>query len=264
MNADSLRDYLTEYEIYLYNIGFIFYQGFFNYLNDDKIGYFIIINQLKGQDKQKYIENKKFNIEIFNYKFNDNYIINEFYKSDIIVGQNGFSLPNVCKWISNHMELLKWPPQQSGLSVDMISKLKISIGMSTKGYGDFGQIFMTTCLNNLDTSTSGKLNIFKGKIILFTVDTFLATLAIVAKCPFLLGTINNPCYLHNPIENIRNVNVIEYWNNILDNIKIYIKEKYDSNTPDYQLAFRNMKNYDDNDIIKPIAPKYYFCYDIFK
>jgi hypothetical protein len=262
MNADSLIDYLTEYEIYLYNIGFIFYQGFFNYLNDDKIGYFIIINQLKGQDKQKYIENKKFNIEIFNYKFNDNYKIKEFYKSDIIVGQNGFSLPNVCKWISNHMELLKWPPQQSGLSVDMISKLKISIGMSTKGYGDFGQIFMTTCLNNLDTSTSGKLNIFKGKIILFTVDTFLATLAIVAKCPFLLGTINNPCYLHNPIENIRNVNVIEYWNNILDNIKIYIKEKYDSNTPDYQLAFRNMKNYDDNDIIKPIAPKYYFCYDI--
>jgi hypothetical protein len=262
MNADSLKDYLTEYEIYLYNIGFIFYQGFFNYLNDDKIGYFIIITQLKGQDKQKYIENKKFNIEIFNYKFNDNYNIKEFYKSDIIVGQNGFSLPNVCKWISNHMELLKWPPQQSGLSVDMISKLKISIGMSTKGYGDFGQIFMTTCLNNLDTSTSGKLNIFKGKIILFTVDTFLATLAIVAKCPFLLGTINNPCYLHNPIENIRNVNVIEYWNNILDNIKIYIKEKYDSNTPDYQLAFRNMKNYDDNDIIKPIAPKYYFCYDI--
>jgi hypothetical protein len=262
MNADSLIDYLTEYEIYLYNIGFIFYQGFFNYLNDDKIGYFIIINQLKGQDKQKYIENKKFNIEIFNYKFNDNYNIKEFYKSDIIVGQNGFSLPNVCKWISNHMELLKWPPQQSGLSVDMISKLKISIGMSTKGYGDFGQIFMTTCLNNLDTSTSGKLNIFKGKIILFTVDTFLATLAIVAKCPFLLGTINNPCYLHNPIENIRNVNVIEYWNNILDNIKIYIKEKYDSNTPDYQLAFINMKNYDDNDIIKPIAPKYYFCYDI--
>jgi hypothetical protein len=262
MNADSLIDYLTEYEIYLYNIGFIFYQGFFNYLNDDKIGYFIIINQLKGQDKQKYIENKNFNIEIFNYKFNDNYNIKEFYKSDIIVGQNGFSLPNVCKWISNHMELLKWPPQQSGLSVDMISKLKISIGMSTKGYGDFGQIFMTTCLNNLDTSTSGKLNIFKGKIILFTVDTFLATLAIIAKCPFLLGTINNPCYLHNPIENIRNVNVIEYWNNILDNIKIYIKEKYDSNTPDYQLAFRNMKNYDDNDIILPINPKYYFCYDI--
>jgi hypothetical protein len=263
MNTDSfLQDYLTEYEIYLYNIGFIFYQGFFNYLNDDEIGYFIIINQLKGQDKKKYIEDKKFTIEIFNYKFNDNYNIKKFYKSDIIVGQNGFSLPNVCKWISNHMELLKWPPQQSGLSVDMISKLKISIGMSTKGYGDFGQIFMTTCLNNLDTSTSGKLNIFKGKIILFTVDTFLATLAIVAKCPFLLGTINNPCYLHNPIENIRNVNVIEYWNNILDNIKIYIKEKYDSNTPDYQLAFRNMKNYDDNDIIKPIAPKYYFCYDI--
>jgi hypothetical protein len=264
MNTDSfLQDYLTEYEIYLYNIGFIFYQGFFNYLNDDEIGYFIIINQLTGQDKQKYIENKKFTIKIFNYKFNNNNNnIKEFYKSDIIVGQNGFSLPNVCKWISNHMELLKWPPQQSGLSVDMISKLKISIGMSTKGYGDFGQIFMTTCLNNLDTSTSGKLNIFKGKIILFTVDTFLATLAIVAKCPFLLGTINNPCYLHNPIENIRNVNVIEYWNNILDNIKIYIKEKYDSNTPDYQLAFRNMKNYDDNDIIKPIAPKYYFCYDI--
>ena len=46
--------YLTDYEIYLYNIGFIFYQGFFHYLNNDN-GYFIIINQLTGQDKKKYI-----------------------------------------------------------------------------------------------------------------------------------------------------------------------------------------------------------------
>ena len=263
-NADSFsNEYLTDFEIYLYNIGFIFYQGFFNHLNNDN-GYFIIINQLNGQDKQKYIENKQFNIKIFNYKFTDNnYNINEFYNSNIIVGQNGFSLPNVCKWISNHMELFKWPPpQQSGLSNDMISNLKKSIGMSIKGYGDFGQIFITTCLNNLN-NLDGKLNIFKGKIILFTVDTFLATLAIVAKCPFLLGTIANPCYLHNPIENIRDVNVITYWNNILDNIKIYTKDRYDDpgNYPDYQLAFKNMKNYDDNNI-KPIAPKYYFCYDI--
>lgn len=262
-NADYLNEYLTDYEIYLYNIGFIFYQGFFNYLNNDN-GYFIIINQLTGQDKKKYIEKKEFNIEIFNYKFTDNnYNINKFYNSNIIVGQNGFSLPNVCKWISNHMELFKWPPPlQSGLSNDMISNLKKSIGMSIKGYGDFGQIFITTCLNNLN-NLDGKLNIFKGKIILFTVDTFLATLAIVAKCPFLLGTIANPCYLHNPIENIKNVNVITYWNNILDNIKIYTKDRYDDpgNYPEYQLAFKNMKNYDDNNI-KPIAPKYYFCYDI--
>jgi hypothetical protein len=264
-NADSFSSkYLTDYEIYLYNIGFIFYQGFFHYLNNDN-GYFIIINQLTGQDKKKYIEKKEFNIEIFNYKFTEgNYNINEFYNSNIIVGQNGFSLPNVCKWISNHMELFEWPPpQQSGLSNDMISNLKKSIGMSIKGYGDFGQIFITTCLNNLN-NLDGKLNIFKGKIILFTVDTFLATLAIIAKCPFLLGTIANPCYLHNPFENIRNVNVITYWNNILDNIKIYTKDRYDNpgKYPDYQLAFENMKKYDDNDIIKPIAPKNYFCYDI--
>jgi hypothetical protein len=246
-------DNLRNYEIYIYNIGFVFYQGFFNYLNNNDDNFFIIFEN-DGIDKKTYFKSKNLKITIKNITKK-----NEIYTSLVTVGQTGFSVANICKWINSpdSVKLFnKWNTFIKGKSNGLtFSK---SIGMCFKGYGDFGQMFITICLNNLISIDNKYINIYKGKIILFTVDTFLAIIATEAKCPFLLGTINNACYLHNPIENLKNVLIINYHNNVIDNIKIYNRELYQSNT-EYKRIYDNMKVYSKDHI--NISPNKIFCYD---
>lgn len=176
-NDSVLNIIEKDYEIVIYNIGLIFYQGFFKHICKSKSFIYVDI----GSDKLDFIKNKKY--ILYYHKLNSTSIY-----ISLTSGQTGdFSVNKICRTLTDNNNRI---PLLSHLITHVQNNDVIkSIYMLMKGYGDFGQMFYMIFIYYLDIP-SNPSNPFKGNCCLTTIDKFLANIAIKVKCPFILGTPN--------------------------------------------------------------------------
>ena len=219
-------------ELYIYNIGLIFYQTFFTDFRNTSSLFWIDI-----RDFDKFYEDKKFDINLIH---NGNPIIIE----EIIGGGSSpFSAQKICKALN--LDFTKFtntyrnfPPEPT---------LVRGFQLVLKGYGDFGQLFFTTFLYYTELSDTLKPllytdnavydNIipFYNNCILETIDTFLACIGVYVNTPMILGTDTN--WHHYIID----VNKRYAGKNVLEIYNIYNKVKISLFTI-YNIYEENIKN----------------------
>jgi len=181
---DSILDIIKkDYEIVIYNIGLIFYQGFFKNICDSNS--FIYVDIVAN--KLDFIKDKKYNL--YYHKINPAGTVSPASPASIVItltsGQSGdFSVNKICRTLTDYNN-------KTQLLSHLITHVRNSdviksIYMLMKGYGDFGQMFYMIFIYYLDIPN----NNFKGNCCLTTVDKFLANIAIKVQCPFVLGTPN--------------------------------------------------------------------------
>ena len=228
-NKENLNSYdagtcsFCNNEMTMYNIGFIFYQSFFEYFSNKET--FFIFEYLNGTGAD--ITNKialanmndstQKKLRLSLYEIGKNTKITS---SSCTIGQKGFSVAGICTFLSNDKGMFDKPfvdyikNTLAGSSGDKeVQRLfKTATCMCVKGYGDFGQLILTSYLNCLQP--------YINNIILLTCDRFLAYIACILECPFMLGTTIEPCYLYDSSAKLLNKYVVDVWNMSAKNIKI--------------------------------------------
>ena len=223
---DKAKCGFCDNEMTMYNIGFIFYQAFFEYFNNNDEYYIFEYTDahvlpaassdldkklsLAKQDATK----KKLNIVL--YSTTGSSVLT---KSSCVIGQKGFSVKGICTFLNNDKGMfdktfveyiMKTSPVAGNKNAQR--QFKTTTCMCIKGYGDFGQLIITSYLNCI--------NQFKNNIMLLTCDRFLVNIACILECPFMLGTNIYPCYLYDTTAKIENKYIIDVWNMSSKNIKI--------------------------------------------
>ena len=231
-NASDLNSYdktkcgFCDNEMTMYNIGFIFYQAFFEYFNNND-EYYIFeytdahVLPVPSSDLDKKLSlakqeaaKKKLNIVLYSTKGSS-----VLTKSSCVIGQKGFSVKGICTFLNNDKGMfdktfveyiMKTSPVAGNKNAQR--QFKTTTCMCIKGYGDFGQLIITSYLNCLKQ--------FENNIMLLTCDRFLVNIACILECPFMLGTNLFPCYLYDTTAKIENKYIIDVWNMSSKNIKI--------------------------------------------
>jgi uncharacterized membrane protein YgcG len=231
-NASDLNSYdktkcgFCDNEMTMYNIGFIFYQAFFEYFNNND-EYYIFeytdapVLPVPSSDLDKKLSlakqeatKKKLNIALYSTK-----VPSVLTKSSCVIGQKGFSVKGICTFLNNDKGMfdktfveyiMKTSPVAGNKNAQR--QFKTTTCMCIKGYGDFGQLIITSYLNCLKQ--------FENNIMLLTCDRFLVNIACILECPFMLGTNLFPCYLYDTTAKIENKYIIDVWNMSSKNIKI--------------------------------------------
>ena len=223
---DKTKCGFCDNEMTMYNIGFIFYQAFFEYFNNNDEYYIFEYTDahvlpvpstdldkklsLAKQDATK----KKLNIVLYSTKGSS-----VLTKSSCVIGQKGFSVKGICTFLNNDKGMfdktfveyiMKTSPVAGNKNAQR--QFKTTTCMCIKGYGDFGQLIITSYLNCLKQ--------FENNIMLLTCDRFLVNIACILECPFMLGTNICPCYLYDTTAKIENKYIIDVWNMSSKNIKI--------------------------------------------
>ena len=207
-------------ELFIYNIGLIFYQSFFNVFVNKKLCMWIAIDEVR----EAFENNKKFNVHIVNYqnKDEDHVVIN-----NVIGGGNSlFSPQKICYFLNSKIGVLQ--RVYSGIPNDY--EICRGFQLIMKGYGDFGQLFWTIFLyftRNFDHSPDfyhekGRASLipFYNNCMLTTIDTFLAAIGSLLNAPLILGTdvkyhkyivdINKKYYGENILSSYNRYNKLQY------------------------------------------------------
>ena len=206
-------------ELFIYNIGLIFYQSFYNvFVNNNLCMWISTIN-----NRNVFDTNKKFNIHIVNYSNQD---AQRYEIENVLGGANSlFSPQNICRFLNSEINVIR--NAYKGIPEDYEFARGFQFVM--KGYGDFGQLFWTMYL--YFTSNLHQLDIFNNpaqkpsmlfynNCILTTIDTYLAAIASVLDAPVILGTdIEYHKY-------IIDINIKYYGQPILDTYNLFNKLKY--------------------------------------
>ena len=176
-------------ELYILNLGYIFYQSYFANLRKNNIMVFFMIELLstiKSSAKKDFSENRTFKLHLF---VKRGQTISD--DSFILSNNRNFSVANLCKTLNSKTltglakELDNYLREQfTDIDVPHRNQILTTFYVSGKGFGDFGQVFTVSCLNYL------LLSIFYGNCFLITIDTFLFIIAILLGCPIIIGTSN--------------------------------------------------------------------------
>ena len=228
-NKENLNSYdagtctFCNNEMTMYNIGFIFYQGFFEYFSNKET--FFIFEYLNdaGADITKKVAlanmsdstQKKVRLSLY-----ERGKPTKLTSSSCTIGQKGFSVMGICTFLSNDkgmfdksfVDYIKNTLAGSSGDKEVQKLFKTTTCMCVKGYGDFGQLILTSYLNCLQP--------YINNIILLTCDRFLAYIACILECPFMLGTTVDPCYLYDSSAKLLNKYIVDVWNMSAKNIKI--------------------------------------------
>ena len=231
----SVADLINfDKELFIYNIGLIFYQSFYNvFVNNNICMWISTIN-----NRNVFDTNKKFNIHIVNYSNPaEHYEI-----ENVLGGANSlFSPQNICRFLNSKINVIL--KAYKGIPEDYEFARGFQFVM--KGYGDFGQLFWTMYL--YFTSNLHQLNIFNNpaqqpsipfynNCMLTTIDTYLAAIASVLDAPVILGT---DVEYH---KYIIDINIKYYGQAILDTYNLFNKLKYFDGNP---RGLELLKTYDE-------------------
>ena len=173
-----------EIELYILNLGFIFYQSYFKQLRDNGIHiHFTILLMDEKETKKSFSENKMFKLCLYSTRDGA-----EFKEKEFVLSNNrNFSVPNVCKTLNSKVlrglseELKDYLEKELKIDDVRSNKILTTTYVSGKGFGDFGQVFSVACLYYCCLY-------FQGNCILTTIDTFLFIIAIILGCPIIIGT----------------------------------------------------------------------------
>jgi len=173
-----------EIELYILNIGFIFYQSYFKQLRDNGIHIHFTISLMDEKEtKKSFSENKMFKLCLYSTRDGA-----EFKEKEFVLSNNrNFSVPNVCKTLNSKVlrglskELKDYLEKELTIGDVISNKILTTTYVSGKGFGDFGQVFSVACLYYCCLY-------FQGNCILTTIDTFLFIIAIILGCPIIIGT----------------------------------------------------------------------------
>ena len=180
----SVADLINfDKELFIYNIGLIFYQSFYNVFVDRKFCMWISITN----NRNDFDTNKRFNIHIVNYSDQrEHYEI-----KDVLGGANSlFSPQNICRFLNSKIKVILNAYPNIPEDYEFLRGFQLVM----KGYGDFGQLFWTMYLYY--TSNLHQLGFyiqepsmpFYYNCILTTIDTYLAAIGSVLNAPIILGT----------------------------------------------------------------------------
>ena len=215
---------LLELELYILNLGFIFYQSYFIKLNNSEYYIYFMISLMNTDNKESFCENKNFKLNLYTYKKNNPGANNLKQKEFILSNNRNFSVQNVCKTLKSATltglakELNDYFNNEFATDINpgIRNEILTTIYISGKGFGDFGQVFSVSCLYYYDC-------VFKGNCILTTIDTFLFIIAILLGCPIIIGT---PKFGYISIDDFlkyKEKSIIEA-HNLYNNPKIYKAE----------------------------------------
>ena len=172
-----------EIELYILNLGFIFYQSYFKQLRDNGIHIHFTISLMDEKEtKKSFSENKIFKLCLYA-KRGAYTAIKEF----VLSNNRNFSVANVCKTLNSKVitglskELKEYLREVLEIDEERSYKILTTTYVSGKGFGDFGQVFSVACLYYC-------CRYFQGNCILTTIDTFLFIIAIILGCPIIIGT----------------------------------------------------------------------------
>ena len=173
-----------EIELYILNLGFIFYQSYFKQLRDNGIHIHFTISLMDEKEtKKSFSENKMFKLCLYSTRDGA-----EFKEKEFVLSNNrNFSVPNVCKTLNSKVlrglskELKDYLEKELTIGDVRSNKILTTTYVSGKGFGDFGQVFSVACLYYC-------CRYFQGNCILTTIDTFLFIIAIILGCPIIIGT----------------------------------------------------------------------------
>ena len=173
-----------EIELYILNLGFIFYQSYFKQLRDNGIHIHFTISLMDEKEtKKSFSENKMFKLCLYSTRDGA-----EFKEKEFVLSNNrNFSVPNVCKTLNSKVlrglskELKDYLEKELTIGDVISNKILTTTYVSGKGFGDFGQVFSVACLYYCCLY-------FQGNCILTTIDTFLFIIAIILGCPIIIGT----------------------------------------------------------------------------
>ena len=180
-----------ELELYILNLGYIFYQSYFNKLSNSEYYIYFMISLMDTDKKKDICENKIFKLNLYTYKRNNPGAVNPNIKEFILSNNRNFSVPNVCKTLKSNKltglanELNEYFNNEfTDIPLDTRNEILTTVYISGKGFGDFGQVFSVSCLYYYTCPSCP----FKGNCILTTIDTFLFIIAILLGCPIIIGT----------------------------------------------------------------------------
>ncbi len=206
-----------NYEIMIFNIGLIFFQGFFRYMRQHH-KYLVITTNTRDE----FIKNKLY---VLNYYDNTSPNLPISW-SDLRGGPTGpFTVKGICRYLTTNAT----SPFGS-----QPAEIQLSIYMLMKGYGDFGQMFYILCMNDIHipsmyTNHPGALPdpIFQDNCCLTTIDRFLAYIAIIINCPFILGTPNFALYQLNINTKYVGIPFMDIYNRYIGGgVKIYTFDNF--------------------------------------
>ena len=202
-------------ELIMYNIGYIFYQGFFEYFGKKDI--YCVFKYLPNTSKTTLASmndatQKKVSLALYGAANKT-----ELTSSSCTIGQQGFSVKGICAFLNNDKgmfepQFVQYITTTVAGNKELKRLLKATTCMSIKGYGDFGQLIVISYLNCIAP--------YINNIILLTCDRFLAYIACILECPFMLGTTVDACYLYDASAKLQNEYIVDVWNMSARNIKI--------------------------------------------
>jgi hypothetical protein len=202
-------------ELIMYNIGFIFYQGFFEYFGKKDI--YCVFKYLPNTSKTTLASmndatQKKVSLALYGAANKT-----ELTSSSCTIGQQGFSVKGICAFLNNDKgmfepQFVQYITTTVAGNKELKRLFKTTTCMSIKGYGDFGQLIVISYLNCIAP--------YINNIILLTCDRFLAYIACILECPFMLGTTVDACYLYDASAKLQNEYIVDVWNMSARNIKI--------------------------------------------
>jgi len=238
-NKENLNSYdavsctFCNNEMTMYNIGFIFYQGFFEYFSN-KDTFFIFKYMNSGADITNKValanmsDSTQKKLRLSFYQTSN---LTELTSSSCTIGQKGFSVAGICTFLNNDkgmfdkvfVDYIKNTLAGSSGDKEVQRLFKTTTCMCVKGYGDFGQLILTSFLNCLQP--------YINNIILLTCDRFLAYIACILECPFMLGTTIEPCYLYDSSSKLLNKYIVDVWNMSAKNIKVICDPLHNDKAP---------------------------------
>ena len=212
----SVADLINfDKELFIYNIGLIFYQSFYNVFVNNNICMWISIEN----NRNDFDTNKRFNINIVNYTNPaQRTVIN-----NVLGGANSlFSPQNICRFLNSKINVILKAYPNIPEDYEFVRGFQLVM----KGYGDFGQLFWTMYL--YFTSNLHQLGFyiqepsmpFYNNCMLTTIDTYLAAIGSVLNAPIILGTdVGYHKY-------IIDINIKYYGQPILETYNLFNKLKY--------------------------------------
>ena len=210
-----------DLELFILNLGLGFYQSYFKYLRSDEYHYHIYLTISLQTNKKTFMQSKKYYIHITIVLFDGSSVdilYNPPYEASGGGSTNGeFSVPKICKMLSTEYNNYKFLTFLNNVLTPLFAKqlfntlnpdkkkimkanITSSICLLMKGFGDFGQMFTTCFLYNMQdkyTCPNGNKeeNKLNANCMLTTCDTFLFRIADIFDCPIVLGTTNREYYL---------------------------------------------------------------------
>jgi hypothetical protein len=250
-----------DIQFYIYNIGFILYQGFFEFFKnthsaDGKNYKYIVLygrGQIDPQIKRRQLGTKTSDkipcIQPTNPKANDLTDLKQkvylfVYENDLSiksvsgnpkpiaiqnvnVGSTGFSVEKICRFIKT---------QQGIFGESFITAMERAFDKYKNPLEVTRQFFITLPMSAKGYGDSGQMittifmscsntlceGKYANKIILMTCDTFFMQLLYLFKCPFLLGTRSTPCYLYDESSKLRGKLAVNIYNETYGTVKIVL------------------------------------------